>query len=39
MLLHNLFYDIAPKILPVGRLTKVTIRPLYDHVQLNPEGR
>lgn len=39
MLLHNLFYDIAPKILPVGRMTTITIRPLYDHVQLNPEGR
>ena len=37
MLLHNLFYDIAPKILPVGRKTTVAIRPLFDHVQWHRE--
>jgi hypothetical protein len=38
MLPHNHFFEIYPKVLPVGRRTEITIRALFDHVQLR-EGR
>ncbi len=34
---EHAFYDVAPRLVPADRETSVTIRPLYDHVRLDPQ--
>jgi hypothetical protein len=33
---ENAFFDVAPRLVPADSETSVTIRPLYDHVRLDP---
>ncbi len=33
---ENLYFDVFPKIVPAHRSTRITIRPMFDHVRLNP---
>ena len=33
---EHAFFDVAPRLVPADCETSVTIRPLYDHVRLDP---